>query len=72
VVEGRLKVMLQQDYLSLQKHSAISSSAGIQNTNSLGSQTVREIVIPQYTKEVNEGKNFAQLRQVYNSLILAA
>jgi len=39
--------------------------------NALGSQIVREIVIPELTKEVNEGKNFAQLRQVYNSLILA-
>ena len=28
-------------------------------------------MIPELTKEVNEGKNFAQLRQVYNSLILA-
>jgi hypothetical protein len=32
---------------------------------------VREIVIPELTKEVNEDKNFAHLRQVYNSLILA-
>ena len=29
-------------------------------------------MIPQLTKEVNENKNFARLRQVYNSLILAA
>ncbi len=35
------------------------------------SQIVRAIVIPQLTKEVNTGANFAQLRQVYNSLILA-
>ncbi len=35
------------------------------------SQIVHDIIIPQLTKEVNEGKNFAQLRQVYNSLILA-
>ncbi len=41
-------------------------------TNALGSQIIREIVIPALTKEVNEGKNFAQLRQIYNSLILAA
>ena len=39
--------------------------------NALGSQIIREIVIPALTKEVNEGKNFTQLRQVYNSLILA-
>ena len=35
--------------------------------NKLGSQIIREIVIPELTKEVNEDKNFAQLRQVYNS-----
>ncbi len=40
--------------------------------NTIGSQIIREIVIPALTKEVNEGKNFAQLRQIYNSLILAA
>src|SRR5208282_4456573 len=73
VVESKLKVMLEQDYLSLEKHEGIQSrQARIQNTNQLGSQIVREIVIPELTKEVNKGKNFVQLRQVYNSLILAA
>ena len=38
---------------------------------SIGANIVREIVIPELTNEVNEDKNFAQLRQVYNSLILA-
>lgn len=38
----------------------------------MASQIIRDIILPQLTKEVNEGKNFAQLRQVYNSLILAA
>jgi len=103
VVESKLKVMLEQDYLSLAKHEGIQSLtagrvdrhsqllvipakattysgappkavAGIQNKNginALGSQVVREIIIPELTKEVNENKNFAQLRQVYNSLILA-
>jgi len=82
VVESKLKVMLEQDYLAL-SHSVIASEAkqslstdiptkaGIQDTSLLGSQIIREIVIPQLTKEVNEDKNFAQLRQVYNSLILA-
>jgi glycosyltransferase involved in cell wall biosynthesis len=67
VVEAKLKVMLEQDYLSLEKHEAIQKS----DINALGSTVVREIVIPELTKEVNEGKNFSQLRQVYNSLILA-
>jgi SAM-dependent methyltransferase len=78
VVESKLKVMLEQDYLSLEKHADISPSlfkegvrGSFKDSNALGSQIVREIVIPELTKEVNEGKNFAQLRQVYNSLILA-
>ena len=41
------------------------------DVNQIGSRIVREIVIPELTREVNEDKNFTQLRQVYNSLILA-
>jgi hypothetical protein len=72
VVEAKLKVMLEQDYLSLSRHSERSEESHSKNDiNALGSQIIREIVIPELTKEVNEDKNFAQLRQVYNSLILA-
>ena len=85
VVESRLKVMLEQDYLALEKglsslpdrQAGPNASVGDpghrndKDVNALGSQIVREIVIPELTKEVNEGKNFTQLRQVYNSLILA-
>jgi len=86
VVESKLKVMLEQDYLALEKNAVIlsitkdhnkinsfrDSSATPQNdVSTLGSQIIREIVIPELTKEVNEDKNFARLRQVYNSLILA-
>ena len=63
--------MLEQDYLSLAKHEGTTAPIQGQETNQLGSQIVREIVIPELTKEVNEDKNFSQLRQVYNSLILA-
>jgi len=66
VVESKLKVMLEQDYLSMSKHQGSAA-----NASALGSQVVREIVLPQLTIEVNENKNFAKLRQVYNSLILA-
>jgi hypothetical protein len=70
VVESKLKVMLEEDYLALSKHHA-SSSAPRDLLHSIGANIVREIVIPELTKEVNEDKNFAHLRQVYNSLILA-
>ena len=68
VLESKLKVMLEEDYLAMKKHSSIPSS----DVNSLGSQIVREVVIPELSKEVNVGKNFANLRQITNSLILAA
>jgi len=32
----------------------------------------REIILPQLEKEINEGKNFAPVRQVFHSMILAA
>ena len=76
VVKSKLKVMLEQDYLSLEKHiSSIRNDAQLTTSKQLGllgANIVREIVIPELSKEVNEDKNFAQLRQVYNSLILAA
>ncbi len=71
VVESKLKVMLEQDYLSLQEHVGISALPQVKDANQLGSKIVKEIVIPELTKEVNFDKNFTQLRQVYNSLILA-
>lgn len=75
VVESRLRVMLEEDYVSLQKHAANQTtrlSATARDVASVGANIVREIVIPALTREVNTGKNFSKLRQVYNSLILAA
>ncbi len=74
IENSSLKVMLEQDYLALEKNLVIPAQAGIQNENdinTIGSQIVRELILPELTKEVNQGKNFAQLRQIYNSLILA-
>ena len=73
VVESKLKVMLEEDYLAyMQKHRKVRHGRPRARLSiAIGAQIVREIVIPELTKEVNEDKNFAQLRQVYNSLILA-
>ncbi|MDO8581068.1 MAG: hypothetical protein Q7S13_06275 [Candidatus Omnitrophota bacterium] len=35
-------------------------------------EIVREILVPEIEREVNEGQTFAPLRQIYNSMILAA
>lgn len=98
VAESKLKVMLEEDYLALEKNrrqpedmalavspsmlpsdSALNAKApqekhhnASQATNALASQIVREIVIPQLTQEINKGKNFAPLRQIYASVVLAA
>lgn len=63
VVDSKLKVMLDSDYMAMQGTS--------QATMELGESVVREIILPEIEREVNEGKNFAPLRQIYNSLILA-
>ncbi len=82
VVQSRLKVLLEQDYLAANKHKAMEqygmTEAEFQkNTDEtamskMSSNIIKEIVIPALEKEVNEGRNFAGLRQVYQSLILAA
>jgi len=103
VMENHLKVMLEEDYLSLAKHADVGvlpsgfpsvlgphtghsqllaiacarwgcpslGHPNISSVHSIASSIIREIVIPELTKEVNEGQNFAQLRQVFYSLILA-
>ncbi|MDD3375216.1 MAG: hypothetical protein PHY73_05790 [Candidatus Omnitrophica bacterium] len=76
--ESHLKVMLEQDYLALHNNLnnndigiASRSQAETRTTNQVASQIVKEIVLPAIEKEVNEGKNFKQLRQIFHSLILA-
>jgi hypothetical protein len=69
IVKHHLKVMLEEDYLSLKKHTRLVQGNSV---NKLGSQMIREIVLPAIEKEVNEGKNFANLRQIYSGMILAA
>ncbi len=101
VVESRLKVMLESDYVALahQRDKAESSAPAedvamsradiksapttqayiplsvgedfMSSRQEIAKDVLRDVVIPILEKEVNEGQNFAQLRQVYNSLILA-
>ena len=43
----------------------------LSSISSLGSQIIRQIILPRLEREVNEGKNFANLRQIYSGMILA-
>ena len=76
VVSKHLKVMLEEDYLAMQKHNRAMSSPNASvgdpvMAHSIASQAIRQIILPELEKEVNTGKNFAALRQIFNSLILA-
>ncbi|MBF0512152.1 MAG: hypothetical protein HQL13_07495, partial [Candidatus Omnitrophica bacterium] len=74
VSEASLKVMLEEDYLALQKHNVETPFMAAHHKdaiNRVSTTIARDIILPKIEKEVNEGQNFAQLRQIYYSLILA-
>ena len=68
ITHSRLKVMLEEDYLAT-AHESKGEKAG-KETN-IASQIMREVILPELEKEVNEGSHFSQLRQMYHALILA-
>jgi len=76
ILRNHLKVMLEEDYLSLKKHENKMSPPNVSvrgpdKAHSIASQVIREIILPELEKEVNEGQNFANLRQIYSGMILA-
>ena len=78
VLESRLKVMLEEDYVALSNNLANTdigtdtiNTDEAKQLNDISSSVMKELILPEIEKEINEGKNFAPLRQIYNSLILA-
>ena len=85
VVENYLKVMIEEDYLALEQHGGIKGyrDSGTKKGENLypsvpGSlspfnhnQITREILIPEIEYEVNHGKHFAPLRQMFHAMVLA-
>ena len=75
VVENHLKVMLEEDYLALENNVG-NTKHGLGNAtekdlkviSGVSSEVIREILIPEIEKEVNQGETFANLRQIYNSV----
>ncbi len=85
ILDARLKVMLEADYLATANNASRLPTYQPLNvkatrvaalmpdtTGDLSTAVMREVIIPVLEKEVNEGANFAPLRQVYHALILAA
>ncbi len=74
VVESRLKVMLEEDYVAMEysnRRGLIHQTQDKGMINHAPTKIIREILLPAIEQEVNEGTNFAPLRQIYHSLILA-
>ncbi len=76
VYHVHLKVMLEEDYLAQQKSdqwSVISDQSKNTTTDhrTQTTQIIREIILPAIETEINEGKNFAVLRQIVNAMVLA-
>ncbi len=67
IVESHLKVMMEEDYIALR---ASDQRSEVRGNNSM-TEIMREVVVPEIEKEINHGENFAALRQIYHSMILA-
>jgi len=85
VVGAHLKVMLEEDYLAKEKHlnnipspsegrvrEGGPSQGNNRPTNAIASQIIKQIILPAIEHEVNAGQNFAPLRQMFYSMILAS
>ncbi|HOW42694.1 MAG TPA: HEAT repeat domain-containing protein [Candidatus Omnitrophota bacterium] len=70
VYKATLKVMLEQDYIK-DAPGYNSNDPRLKELNLYSAQLIRELILPQLTREVNSAKKYAGLRQVYYSLILA-
>lgn len=67
-----LKVLLAEDYSALQK---TLGDANVQPVSDImhgaTAEVVRAVLIPELEREINEGQNFAPLRQIFHSMVLA-
>lgn len=80
VSESSLKVLMEEDLATLDEEfekkyfpiEANSTNRDVALKNKIPSDAVKRIVLPMIEKEVNEGRHFAPLRQIYQSIILAA
>ncbi len=68
VTGARLKVMLDSDHNAMMHNT---SGEALSGKALIAQKFLRQIVIPALEKEVNEGRNFAPIRQMFNAVILA-
>ncbi len=78
VTDTHLKVMLEEDYVALQENLGVEeygldSITKEESTiiSGVSSEVIRDVLLPEIEKEINQGATFANLRQIYNSMLLA-
>lgn len=73
--DTKLKVMAEEDYVALQKADNREQKTEGKHLTSdichLTSEVMKEIILPEIERDINSGENFAKLRQMYNSFVLA-
>lgn len=70
ITDAQLKVMHEEDYLAMIKNQDNKDNISGE-INKINSKVIKEIILPEIERDVNYGKNFAKLRQMYNSYIMA-
>lgn len=66
ILKSHLKVMMEEDYLATTKNITQENKK-----HPPTAKVIKDIILPHIEREVNEGKNFALLRQIYSGMILA-
>jgi hypothetical protein len=82
IKEANLKVMMEEDYLAMQKNSGVGATLAVAQDNRAGAspaptlnpgtESFKTHILPLIQTEVNTGNDFAQLRQIYHAFILAS
>jgi hypothetical protein len=67
IKQATMKVMLEEDFTALSRNNV---SAGADKD--ISSQVMRAVILPEISKDVNSGENFAYLRQMHSAVVLAS
>lgn len=77
VTEASLQAMLEDDYIALKNDISYAKAERngmdknvVKQVNEVSSGVMKQTILPKVTEEINKGKNFSTLRQIYHSLIL--
>jgi len=75
VINSSLEVLTEEDYTAAKEmlgQDPSTTDAPKTALSQVQSEVMREMILPEIEREVNEGKSFARLRQIYSAMILAA